>query len=268
MRTRVAVTVVMVWALTAGGLSLVSQSPAFAAKTTLVNVTLREFKIRPKPTSVKASATKFVVKNVGVIDHEMVVVRSDGQPLPLAADGSVDEDAIPVSATVGEVEDVAPGKSKKLTVKGLEPGTYALFCNVVDQSGSTTLAHYAQGMHTNFTVRDASPVAAKRTINGRVTYPGNALDGHKIIIAINRQGDAGPPAYSATLTKTGTYTISNVADGTYTVLAFIDLGDDMGAPQANEPVGTYDPDANGVADLVVLEGGVGVNGINVSIKDR
>jgi hypothetical protein len=70
------------------------------------------------------------------------------------------------------------------------------------------------------------------------------------------------------LTKTGTYTISNVADGTYTVLAFVDLGDDMGAPQANEPVGTYDPDANGVADLVVLEGGVGVKNIDVSLEDR
>ena len=118
-------------------------------------------------------------------------------------------------------------------------------------------------------VSSESPtVAAKRTISGRISYPGTALDGHKIVIAVSRQGDQGAPAYSATLTKAGTYTIGDVADGTYTILAFIDLGNDMGAPQANEPLGTYDPDSDGTANPFVVANGAPVNGIDISIRDR
>ncbi|MEX2100617.1 MAG: cupredoxin domain-containing protein [Acidimicrobiia bacterium] len=126
---------------------------ASAAKTKTVKVKLLEFQVRPKPTSVKAGNVRFKAKNIGTIDHEMVVVRTDGASLPVSADGSVDEEGVSESATIGEVEDVAPKKSKVFKAKALTPGTYTLFCNIVETTGGTLLVHYARGMHTTFTVR-------------------------------------------------------------------------------------------------------------------
>jgi uncharacterized cupredoxin-like copper-binding protein len=265
-RSRCAVLSVALAVLTTASLG-VNPSSASAAKPKTVNVKLREFKVRPKPKSVGSGPTKFKVKNVGGLVHELVVVRTDGVPLPLAADGSIDEDKIPASATIGEVEDVSPKKTGTLEVKDLEPGTYTLFCNVVEQSGTTSLAHYAEGMHTTFTVRGSRGGAAARTISGRISYAGKALAGHKIVIAVNRQGESAP-AYSATLTKLGEYSISGVTDGSYSVVAFIDVGDDMGPPKADEPAGTYDPDGNGTPDLVVMVNGGGGQGIDIVLKDR
>jgi len=139
-------------ALVAGALPLLASAPAGADRTKAVNVKLLEFKVRPKPTRVKPGTVRFNVKNIGGVEHEMVVVRTDGAALPLAADGSVDEDQVPEDAKIGEVEDVAPKKAKTFTAENLAPGSYTLFCNVVETAGGTTLAHYAQGMHTNFTV--------------------------------------------------------------------------------------------------------------------
>ena len=44
---------------------------------------------------------------------------------------------------VDEVEDIAPGTSASLSLD-LEPGTYAVICNLP--------GHYANGMHTTFAV--------------------------------------------------------------------------------------------------------------------
>lgn len=123
--------------------------------------------------------------------------------------------------------------------------------------------------------KDASPgptvegtlSAAQRSLNGRITYAGTSLANHKIVIAVNRQAESSP-AYSATITKTGNYTISNVADGTYTVIAFIDLGDDMGPPQPEEPLGLYDAGGDGVPDAVVMKAGAPVTGLDITIQDR
>ena len=105
------------------------------------------------------------------------------------------------------------------------------------------------------------------TISGRVDYAGSSLSNHKIVIAVNRQGESSP-AYSAILTKAGAYAISNVADGAYTIIAFIDLGDDMGPPQPNEPSGTYDAGNDGTPDSFVLKDGGPATGIDITIVDR
>jgi len=44
---------------------------------------------------------------------------------------------------MGEAEDLAPGKNRRLTLK-LTPGRYVLICNKA--------GHYAKGMHTSFVV--------------------------------------------------------------------------------------------------------------------
>lgn len=134
-------------------MTAVSVGTAVAAKTPTVAVKLAEFKVKPKPTSAKAGDVRFKVTNKGGIEHEMVMVRGDAASLPLATDGSVDEDELPTSDAIGEVEEVDPKKTKSFTAKGLTPGTYTLFCNVVTTEGGTTLSHFAEGMHTTFTVR-------------------------------------------------------------------------------------------------------------------
>lgn len=73
--------------------------------------------------------------------HEFVVLKT-----------AVADDALPVQKSqvperkfrkVGEVEDIMPGTSKRLTVK-LGPGHYVLICNKP--------AHYSMGMHASLTV--------------------------------------------------------------------------------------------------------------------
>ena len=54
---------------------------------------------------------------------------------------------------MGEIEDVKPKKKKSKTFK-LSPGTYIVFCNIVEEEeDGTIVSHFAKGMHT---VLDAS----------------------------------------------------------------------------------------------------------------
>ena len=74
--------------------------------------------------------------------HEVVVGRDDGSgALPMDAKRDrVIESRVP---RLGEIADLAPGKTGKLTLN-LKAGTYVLFCN---QPG-----HYQDGMVTRLTV--------------------------------------------------------------------------------------------------------------------
>jgi uncharacterized cupredoxin-like copper-binding protein len=132
---------------------LVSVVPASAAvaKGKPVKVQLYEFGVKPKPKFVAAGKVTFTAKNIGTMKHEMVVVRTTaGATLPTKADGSVDEEQIPESDKLGEVENLKPKKSGTLTTK-LTPGDYVIFCNLTTKDSSgTTYVHYAQGMHQTF----------------------------------------------------------------------------------------------------------------------
>jgi uncharacterized cupredoxin-like copper-binding protein len=93
--------------------------------------------------SVKAGTLTFEVTNAADnnMKHEMVVLKTD-----LAADQlPVKSGQVPESSfkKMGEAEDVAPGKSNRLTLK-LPPGHYVLICNKA--------GHYSQGMHAALTV--------------------------------------------------------------------------------------------------------------------
>lgn len=111
-------------------------------------VELSEFTVSVSPASVASGETTFSVENVGGVTHEFVVVKTDldDGDLPTAEDGSVDEEGEGIEA-VDEIEDIEAGSSGAVTVD-LEPGSYVLFCNVVDG----TQVHYQEGMHTSFTV--------------------------------------------------------------------------------------------------------------------
>jgi uncharacterized cupredoxin-like copper-binding protein len=76
--------------------------------------------------------------------HEMLVapVKDENAVLPyIDKDNRVDEEA---SGDLGEVSELAPGKSGELTLD-LKPGLYILFCNVT--------GHYGAGMWTTIKVK-------------------------------------------------------------------------------------------------------------------
>ena len=123
-----------------------------ATKASQVKVALSEFKVAPTPTSAPAGKVDFVVTNKGSMTHEFVVVHSTDGTLPLGSDGAVDEAKIPEAGKLGELEDLEKGDKATLDTT-LTPGTYVLFCNITTKSGGVTDSHYADGMHTTFTVK-------------------------------------------------------------------------------------------------------------------
>lgn len=131
---------------------------AGASSKPAVKATLFEFKIKTKPKTVAAGKIKLAAKNIGAEKHELVVVRTADVPggapasLPTKADGSVDESAIPEADKLGEIPEFKP-KTTKTKTFDLDPGSYILFCNVVDkESDGSTLSHFAQGMYTTLVV--------------------------------------------------------------------------------------------------------------------
>jgi len=107
-----------------------------------VNATLTDMKIAVDRTSISAGAITFVVKNSGVVAHELVVIQTDVAQDKLAVNteeaGKMDE-----TGNVGETGDVIAGASNTFTVT-LPAGHYVLMCNEI--------GHYGMGMHMAFTV--------------------------------------------------------------------------------------------------------------------
>lgn len=135
--------------IAAGAMVLGMTAPAGAKEPPKIKVRLIEFEIQPALDYIAKGKSKLVLKNAGTETHEFVVVHGDDPAaLPTAADGSVDESKIPKADEVGEVEDIKKGKTKSKVFK-LSPGSYILFCNLVDEEeDGSTVSHFAEGMHT------------------------------------------------------------------------------------------------------------------------
>jgi uncharacterized cupredoxin-like copper-binding protein len=103
------------------------------------NVALSEFKVGLTKKSAAHGRVTFVVKNSGEFEHELVVVKTSRRASKLPVSGKEASE----KGAGGEVEDVAAGKSKKLTLN-LKKGHYVLICNIP--------GHYKSGMHADFTV--------------------------------------------------------------------------------------------------------------------
>jgi hypothetical protein len=103
---------------------------------------------------VPAGTVTFDANNTGADAHELVVVRADDPAkLPLAADGTVDEDQLPEGALVGEIEPF-PATQHCTGTFQLAAGRYALFCNILERKADGTKQnHYANGMRSAFEVR-------------------------------------------------------------------------------------------------------------------
>lgn len=119
---------------------------------TTVGVAVSEWSIESDAIEVAAGAVAFDVGNDGAEAHEVVVIRADtpAADLPTTEEGAVDEDAIDGEA-IGEVEPFPSGE-RCIGVFDLEPGSYALVCNIVEQEDGATEAHYAEGMLADFIV--------------------------------------------------------------------------------------------------------------------
>jgi uncharacterized cupredoxin-like copper-binding protein len=118
---------------------------------TAVDVTLQEWAVLPSVATAPSGEVTFKVANTGPNDvHEFVIVKTDLSihALPTDDRGVVDEEGGPMEV-IDEVEDVAVGQNQELTVN-LEPGTYALICNIYDETEGE--AHYTMGMRAAFTV--------------------------------------------------------------------------------------------------------------------
>lgn len=118
-----------------------------------VNVVLGEYVVQPDRDSVGAGQVTFAVDNQGGETHEFVVVEAaSADELPVDENGAFDEETFGEDNVLGEVEDVESGEQGELTLD-MEPGTYLLLCNVTEEEeGGELESHFAEGMHTTFTV--------------------------------------------------------------------------------------------------------------------
>jgi len=124
-----------------------------AAPVGSIEATLTEYAVGLSQPSAPAGAVELVATNVGLVDHELTVVRFDGDPgaLPLNVVGGAELSELPDGAEVGRIWSFPPDATCRATFD-LAPGRYALICNVVDDG---TNPHYSQGMYTAFTVDPA-----------------------------------------------------------------------------------------------------------------
>jgi uncharacterized cupredoxin-like copper-binding protein len=124
---------------TAGPSATASASTVSTEHASTVSVHMKEFSLKPQPSSTSAGKVTFKATNDGKVAHELVVLQTDKAPgaLPVAK-AKADE-----AGDLGEAEDIAAGTSKSVTL-ALKPGHYVLICNLA--------GHYEAGMRTAFTV--------------------------------------------------------------------------------------------------------------------
>ena len=104
--------------------------------------------------TVKAGNVTFKVINVGTIEHELVVLKTNtpfdklpvnntgDPPAPVASGG----DKVSEDANIGETGDpnLKPGDTRIFVIKNMKPGKYVLVCNIA--------LHYGLGMRAPLTV--------------------------------------------------------------------------------------------------------------------
>lgn len=136
-------------------------TPAAAATTAPVDVVLLDtgpggpMSVVPFVSSAPAGDVTFRVKNLGTIEHEMIVLKTDTpyDQLPIADAGDppapvkVGANKVDEANNVGETGDpnLKPGDTRTFTIKNMAPGKYVLVCNIAN--------HYGLGMRAAFTVQ-------------------------------------------------------------------------------------------------------------------
>lgn len=108
---------------------------------TNVAVTLTEYKIKPAVASAAAGRVVFDVTNSGKIKHQFTIIRTTKSAATVLSKQKPNDD---IAGARGEIAAIAPGATKKLVIKDLKAGHYAIVCALP--------GHYQSGMFTDFTV--------------------------------------------------------------------------------------------------------------------
>ena len=109
----------------------------------LVAVQVDEFSVFPGTQGAPKGKVRFVVTNIGKIEHEFVVLKTN-KPAGNLLGGDHGPNAAGESGSVGEIGGIPSGQSKTLNLT-LKPGHYALICNLP--------GHYKTGQFADFYVR-------------------------------------------------------------------------------------------------------------------
>lgn len=107
---------------------------------TTVTVRLDEWKVMPSVASVRAGKVTLVARNVGQVDHNLVVLRTNLAPRRLPTVGARAKEV----GRVGKTPVFSPGQTRRLALN-LKAGRYVLICNVP--------GHYKAGMFVGFRAR-------------------------------------------------------------------------------------------------------------------
>ncbi|KND57367.1 hypothetical protein BSCH_00463 [Candidatus Paraburkholderia schumanniana] len=124
-------------------LAIALVAPLIAHANETIHVKLTDDMIQLDADTAREGRVTFDVNNAanGNTEHEFAVLRTDMDDARLPVhNGQVTESRF---KKIGEVEDLARGSTKRLSVK-LAPGRYVLICN--------RPGHYEMGMHTRFVV--------------------------------------------------------------------------------------------------------------------
>jgi uncharacterized cupredoxin-like copper-binding protein len=123
-------------ALAVSGCGSTSKPGSAGGGKNVLPVVERDFQIKA-PTRVAAGVVTLSVHNDGPDQHELIVVRLSGKPLPLRGDGiTIDEEKLG-KAEIGALEPGPTGSVRDLKLD-LPPGRYRVFCNMY--------GHYMSGM--------------------------------------------------------------------------------------------------------------------------
>jgi uncharacterized cupredoxin-like copper-binding protein len=105
----------------------------------LVAVQVDEFSVFPGTQGAPRGKVRFVVTNIGTVEHDFVVLKTAKPAGSLLKGKEADE-----SGAVGEIDGVPAGQARTLNLV-LKPGHYSLICNLP--------GHYRTGQFADFYVR-------------------------------------------------------------------------------------------------------------------
>jgi uncharacterized cupredoxin-like copper-binding protein len=126
-------------ALTVAVVSVGVLNAAAVTSKPLVAVQVDEFSVFPQTQGAPVGRVRFVVTNIGTIEHEFVVIKTNKPAGNLLKGKEANE-----TGAAGELDGVKAGNARVLVLK-LSRGHYALICNLP--------GHYKTGQFADFYVR-------------------------------------------------------------------------------------------------------------------
>ncbi|MBI5194699.1 MAG: M6 family metalloprotease domain-containing protein [Nitrospirae bacterium] len=157
----------------------------------------------------------------------------------------------------GNGGDPFPGTSNKTSFSLSSTPNSGSYLNCTSSVAVTNISNSASVMTADIQVTGVS----LPSVSGAISYSGTKTGAIRIL-AYTNSGFSGTPAYSASISAPGAYTISSMASGTYYFLSYRDSNGDS-VRQATEAFGIYG--TPGAPTAVVVNGTV--TGIDIAIYD-